>query len=95
MAQEIVINRGYCYPQRQGPEKDPNFPEYGSFPKSVIDFCSTRPVGTVAVYKYNQITKKMDNLSNVSYRDVSPENEKQPSCCVSSLKPEINHHVIM
>ena len=79
-AQEIVLSRGFCYPQRQGPESDPENKIYGPFSYQVNNFCSTRPVGSIAVFKYNKNSEKMVEISP-KYKNVSSKENKQPACC--------------
>ena len=33
---EYMISRVFCYPQRNGPELDPNYPELGKFSKVMM-----------------------------------------------------------
>ena len=54
LAQELMIQRGFCYPQRDGPDYD--HPDYGPFSDEVKKFCSSRPVGTTAIYKYDEVS---------------------------------------
>jgi len=62
-ANEFILNRSFCYPQRSGPEVDTSYPELGPFSSDVKGFCHTRPVGTNAVYRYNHSSKKMEEIS--------------------------------
>jgi len=84
IAQEFVMNRAFCFPQRSGPEAvntDPELYELGPYPENILEFCKTRPVGSTAIYKYNKNTNKMEDISNKIYYNISPNNEKQPDCC--------------
>jgi hypothetical protein len=80
VAQEIVLSRGFCFPQRDGPDKDPNNPEYGPFSSEVKKFCSTRPVGSIAVFKYSSKNNKMIEIST-KYQNVSSKPNLQHGCC--------------
>lgn len=91
LAQEFVVSRGFCFPQRNGPSTDPKFPELGPFPDVIIEFCATRPVGSTAVYKYNRVSQKMEDNGNIIYRNVSPLNEKQPPCCPHGSWSTVNN----
>jgi len=79
-AQEIMLSRSFCFPAREGPDTDQNFAEYGPFPKHITTFCSTRPVGSTAVYKFNPDINQMDEISS-KYSNIGAENSKQPPCC--------------
>jgi len=79
-AQEIMLIRSFCFPQRKGPKTDPIFPEYGKFPKRIKKFCKTRPVGSMAVYKFNPDKNQMDEISN-KYTNIRANKKKQPPCC--------------
>jgi len=79
-ANEIVLNRSFCFPQRSGPDPDPKYPNLGSFPSDIEEFCSSRPVGTTAVYRYNSDTAKMEDISK-KYMNFYSSQHMQPSCC--------------
>jgi len=80
LAQELVLNRGFCYPQRDGPGVDPKNPDLGEFPEDLVEFCKSRPVGTTAVYKFNDASQQMEEISR-TYSNFGPETDKQPPCC--------------
>jgi len=80
LANEFMINRGFCFPQRSGPGVDPRLQTMGPYSQEVMDFCSIRPVGTTAVYRYNNLSQRMDLISP-SYYNVSANAGKQPACC--------------
>jgi hypothetical protein len=80
IANEIMIIRGFCFPERDGPGVDPAYPEYGKYSDEVRKFCSSRPVGTTAIYKFNQTNQAMEEIST-TYRDFKPGNKLQPPCC--------------
>ena len=70
-ADELVINRAFCYPQRQ---------PLGNVTDEFQSFCQSRPVGTTAIYKFDDGQKSMTEISP-KYSNVSPENDQQPACC--------------
>jgi len=80
IANEVMISRGFCFPQRVGPGVDPEYPQFGEFSDEVKSFCSTRPVGTYAIYKFNPLTEQMEEISTPFY-NVQPDNNLQPPCC--------------
>ena len=80
LAQEIMINRGFCFPQRDGPGVGKSNPEFGEFSDDVKTFCSTRPVGTTVIYKFNEAAQEMQEIS-APYRNIQSSNGAQPSCC--------------
>ena len=75
LAQEIILSRGFCYPQESSSKVDPK-----DFSTELIEYCSTRPVGTTAIFKYNSLTNQMDEISKL-YWNASPYESKQPPCC--------------
>ena len=77
LAQEIVVSRGFCYPQRVNATEDPI---YGPFPDDVVEFCKNKPVGSTAVYKYNKKKKEMKLISR-DYFNFGPEEDVQRPCC--------------
>ena len=79
-ADELLLNRGFCYPMRAGPGIDPSQPELGKFSQKVKKFCSSHPVGTNAVYRFNQETKQMNEVSKPFHNFWAGE-EFQKSCC--------------
>jgi hypothetical protein len=79
-AQELFMHRGFCFPQRSGPQTDPSLPDYGPFSKDVKAFCGTRPVGSTAIFKWNFTTEKMEEISP-TYSEISPWSRRQPPCC--------------
>ena len=54
------------------------FPEYGPFSNGILNFCKTRPVGTTAVYKFQN--GRMVNMEK-RYSNVSATRAMQPPCC--------------
>jgi len=84
IANEVMIIRGFCFPQRDGPQVDPSYPEFGKYTDEVIDFCSTRPVGTTAIYKFNPLSQKIEEIS-AHYNNVKSWKYLQPSCCPARL----------
>ena len=62
-AEELVIARSSCLPMRSGPETDPRFPSYGPYQQDVLEFCSTRPEGTLAVFKWNAARGTAEDIS--------------------------------
>jgi hypothetical protein len=83
-ADEILLNRGFCYPKRQDPGIDNSYPNLGAFTDSVKRFCGSRPAGTTAVYRFNESRKQMQEISK-SYSNFSAANNKQPPCCPHGL----------
>jgi len=79
-AEEILINRGFCYPQRDGPGVDETQPELGAYSQEVKRFCNTRPVGTNAVYRYNKSSQQMEEISK-SYKNFWAGEFWKNSCC--------------
>merc|ERR1711957_420174 len=77
IAQEIILVRGFCYPQRAKLDVE-------SLTEDIKEFCSTRPVGTIAVFKYDYKKKNMMEISK-KYFNVSPDSNKQPGCCPHGL----------
>ncbi len=71
LAEEVMIIRGYCFPERHDPE---------SFPDDIKEFCSTRPVGSTAIYKFNQLTQRMEEISP-KYKHIEADESMQPQCC--------------
>ena len=82
-ANEIMINRGFCFPQRRGPGVDPRYPSLGKF-EGMEEFCASRPVGTTAIYKFNDKTQKMEEISPI-YTNVGSNEDYQPPCCGHDL----------
>ncbi len=62
-ANEFLLNRSFCYPQRRGPHVDESHPELGPFTSDIKEFCNTRPVGTNAIYRYNHLSEEMEEIS--------------------------------
>ena len=89
IANEVMIQRGFCFPQRDGPQVSSDHPEYGKYTDEVIDFCSTRPVGTTAIYKFNQLSQKIEEISP-HYNNVKSWKYLQPSCCPAGLYEGVN-----
>ncbi len=87
-ANEIMISRGFCYPHRQGPGTDPNYPEFGNF-DGMQEFCGSRPVGTTAVYKYNFNIGGMEEISQ-KYYNIDSSADLQPPCCGHGLHDGMN-----
>ena len=79
-ANEILITRGFCYPQRQGPDVDENHPDLGTFTNEVKSFCDSRPVGTTAIYRFNDSTKEMEEISK-PFTNFKAAKQAQPACC--------------
>lgn len=77
LAQEIMVARDFCFPKRRGPGDNT---KYGAFTNEVNDFCSTRPVGSMAVYKWNSDENQM-NLISTPYERIDPGEWAQPACC--------------
>lgn len=77
IAQEILISRDFCFPKRPNPDYDEKF---GPFTEEVKTFCSTRPVGSVAVYKFNESENSMEEISE-KYRNIRSNRLSQPPCC--------------
>ena len=77
IAQEIILVRGFCYPQRAKLDVE-------SLTEDIKEFCSTRPGGTIAVFKYDYKKKNMMEISK-KYFNVSPDSNKQPGCCPHGL----------
>jgi len=76
-AQEIMISRSFCFPQRPNMEPDP---DYGPVTEKTKTFCSTRPVGSLVVYKFSPEKKKMKKISH-KFSNIGTEDKKQPPCC--------------
>lgn len=79
-ANEIMIIRGACFPERSGPGVDPKYPEFGEYTEETLSFCRTRPVGTTAIYKFNKTTQAMEEISP-RYENIMADNDLQPPCC--------------
>ena len=86
IAQEFILNRSFCYPQRNGPGVDPSKPELGKFSDDVKRFCHTRPVGTNAVYRFNHETNQMDLISK-EYRNFWAGSSYTQPCCTHESWP--------
>ncbi len=71
IAEELLLVRGFCFPLKKNPNK---------FLPDVKEFCSTRPVGSTAVFKFNPATQRMDEISP-KYSNIDSANMKQPQCC--------------
>lgn len=84
VANEVMISRGFCFPQRSTSGIDKDYEQLGTFNDEVKDFCKTRPVGTTAIYKWNDSKKKMVEISP-NYFNVSSDSDKQPPCCPHGL----------
>lgn len=80
IANEIMIIRGLCFPERSGPGVDPKYPEFGEYTEETLAFCRSRPLGTTAIYKYNRTTQAMEEISP-QYNNIMADNDLQPSCC--------------
>lgn len=77
IAQEVLISRGNCWPKRDHPDYDKT---YGAFTAEVRAFCSSRPIGTMAIYKFDSIEKSMKEISK-HYKNTQPYPWAQPPCC--------------
>ncbi len=77
IAEEMLMYRGYCFPRRKDPDADET---WGPFSKEAKDFCSTRPIGSTVVYKFNHSTQQMEEMSP-KYFNVSSKSSMQPECC--------------
>ena len=73
LAQEFLMSRGFCYPQKEGITES-------QMSKEIINFCSSRPVGSTVVYKYNKGGGRMKIISD-EFSNVDPSPNKQPACC--------------
>ena len=80
IAQELLIQRTFCYPFRAGPGVDQSSPEYGPYTNAVKGFCNSRPVGTPAVYRYNETMEAMEQISN-PYKNFWAGEKWTNSCC--------------
>jgi hypothetical protein len=89
-ADEILLNRGFCYPRRKGPDKDYAYPGLGPFTKDIKVFCSSRPVDTTAVYRFNKSRMQMQEISK-PYTNFSAAHNKQPRCCPHGLYESENN----
>lgn len=79
-AREFLLNRGFCYPQRNGPYVDEKFPEFGPYSKENKLFCNSRPVGTTAIYAFNKTSKMVEEVSQ-PYRNFWAAAKRQRPCC--------------
>ncbi len=79
-AQEFLIQRGFCYPSRSGPAVDETLPSLCPYDNKVKKFCLSRPVGTPAIYNFNDSTKTMKRISK-SYRNFWPGDKWSKPCC--------------
>lgn len=70
VANELILNRGFCFPQRE---------ELGFVPNDILEFCLSRPVGTTAVFRFNDSALSMEEITT-RYTNVGP-NATQPPCC--------------
>ena len=77
IAEELMVIRGFCFPERKDPNHDERF---GPFPDETKDFCSTRPVGSTAVYKFNNVTQQMEEISP-KYVNIDSAASMRPGCC--------------
>ena len=77
IAEEIMVMRNFCFPERDNPFNDKDF---GPFPDEIKEFCSTRPVGSTAVYKFNTTTQQMEEISP-KYTNIGFKRPMQPECC--------------
>lgn len=71
IANEIVINRAFCFPQRDEP---------GDFKMDAKQFCATRPVGTTAIYTYNKDLETFEDIAKPFYH-FDGLNYEEPMCC--------------
>eukprot|EP00979_Chaetoceros_neogracilis_P009788 scaffold2226_cov383-Chaetoceros_neogracile.AAC.1 len=77
VANEFMLIRDFCFPKRADPESDA---EFGPFNEAIKEFCSTRPVGTLAIYKYDPALQKMQEISE-KYHNVDSAISSQSECC--------------
>lgn len=82
IAEEFLVTRDFCFPNRDDPDSHPRF---GPFPQDVNAFCSTRPVGTTAVYKFNRTSNSMEDISQ-TYVNIQAAASFQPECCPHGLR---------
>ncbi len=80
-AEEFMIIRDFCFPMRDSPKRDD---EFGEFKPDILSFCSTRPVGTMAIYKYSERWRRMVEISP-KYTNISADKDKQMECCPHGL----------
>ena len=69
LANEFVVTRDHCFAQKAAP-----------YSNETLEFCKTRPVGTTAVYKFNVVTRKMEDIGK-RYSDVEANNAMNLPCC--------------
>merc|ERR1719330_388260 len=81
-AEEFLINRSNCYPQRSGPGVDPSQPDLGPYSPDIKMFCHQRPVGTNAVYKFNHASNQMEEISD-EYRNFWAGSPWTNPCCTN------------
>lgn len=79
-AEEFLINRSFCYPQRAGPKVDRKWPELGPYSSDVKEFCQSRPVGTNAIYSFNKTSNSMEEISK-SYKNFWAGKKYTNPCC--------------
>jgi len=79
-ADDIVLNRSFCYPHRNGPDIDEDYPQLGEYTPENKQFCSIRPVGTTAIYKYDMQSKQMKDVGK-TYSNFWAGPSRQPECC--------------
>lgn len=81
IAGEFMVMRDFCFPKREDPDNDE---DYGPFPSDVNQFCSTRPIGSTAVFRYNKSSSSMQEISQ-TYTNILPAKSAQPECCQHNL----------
>jgi len=81
LADEFMVMRDFCFPKREDPNNDA---EFGPFSSDVKQFCSTRPVGSMAVFRYNKSIGGMQEISQ-TYTNILPTESSQPECCPHNL----------
>ncbi len=88
-ANEFIINRSFCYPRRPGPGVDSNQPELGAYDRNVKRFCHTRPVGTPAIYSFDNTNQIMKEISK-SYENFWAGDKFTNPCCLNGANDGIN-----
>jgi hypothetical protein len=88
-AEEFLINRSFCYPQRAGPKVDSKWPELGPYSSDIKGFCQSRPVGTNAIYSFNKTSNSMEEISK-SYENFWAGEKYTNPCCQNKEYDGVN-----
>jgi len=78
-AEEFVVQRSACYPQRLGPDTDPRMDWMGPWPDERIEFCRSRPQGSTAVFKFVQ--NEIQLISESYWITIEEDTERSALFC--------------